>query len=156
MAAQPNPASVSHDQSSLREHNQQLLEQIESLEKVRHSLVFYDCLPQHQMLVAQVSRTSYSKPSSPGSSPETSDGEEQHKDRLDGEAALTNASKSGVPFPPIITLSSSKVFKFKPFHMYITLHPEWAKRYTEDEIMRAGLSAKARKEEAPTIGMLDL
>eukprot|EP00727_Mastigamoeba_balamuthi_P001176 m51a1_g11055 hypothetical protein (310) ;mRNA; f:514509-515740 len=54
------------------------------------------------------------------------------------------------PAIPLVTVSASKVFRYKPFTMCITIDREWAIRVGDDAVMRAGLGARCIKEGDPT------
>lgn len=49
--------------------------------------------------------------------------------------------------PPAVTLSTPRVLKFRPFTLTLTMGRTVAQRFSEYEVMRAGLNAKCRKED---------
>ena len=49
-------------------------------------------------------------------------------------------------FAPYLTMSTQRVLKFKPFTIQLHFHGSWQIKYSESEILRAGLSAKCRRE----------
>ena len=49
-------------------------------------------------------------------------------------------------FAPYLTMSTQRVLKFKAFTIQLHLNGAWPIKYTESEILRAGLSAKCRRE----------
>jgi len=48
---------------------------------------------------------------------------------------------------PVIALSTTRILKFRPFALFLTMGRNVASRFSEFEIMRAGLGAKCRKED---------
>ncbi|KAH3761807.1 hypothetical protein Pelo_6292 [Pelomyxa schiedti] len=164
---QPPPPSALSSQCVLTEQQFQLLQQLQhqqpTSQSQQHQL---QILQQHLQLHLQSQQPSQSTPSqqpptqpqqqnkSPSTAVSTSTTSSESRENPDVLRSLILSQPCCIaPSPPTVTLSTSKVFKFRVFQMYITIHPEWAKRYTEDEIMRAGLSAKTRKEDDPTVDL---
>eukprot|EP00727_Mastigamoeba_balamuthi_P010137 m51a1_g5746 putative protein tyrosine kinase (1072) ;mRNA; f:1170442-1177724 len=52
--------------------------------------------------------------------------------------------------PPVATLSTSRVLKFRHFSLCLEMGAVFARRFSEFEVMRAGLGAKCRREDDPS------